>query len=141
MEVVAPAALQQRITPAALAAGAVAGCVLVAAVDPNEGGPYPLCPTRALLDVDCPACGTLRGVHALLHGRIGTALDHNLLLALAVPIGVLLWVRLVLAAIGRRPGPLRVPAWVPVAAFVVGGAFMLLRNLPVDSLDWLRSSA
>ena len=141
MEVIAPARMQQRVAPAAVAAGAVAGCALVALADPNDGGPYPLCPTRSLLGIDCPACGTLRGLHALLHGRIGTALDHNLLLLVAVPVGVMLWVRLIRAALGRVQAPLRVPAGAGIALVVVGVTFMVLRNLPGDTLAWLASSA
>ena len=43
-------------------------------MDPDKGGAYPLCPSKALFGVDCPACGGLRGTNALLHGRIGEAL-------------------------------------------------------------------
>jgi hypothetical protein len=133
--------LQHRMTPAALAVGAIAGCALVAAVDPNEPGRYPLCPTRSLLGIDCPACGTLRGMHALFGGRLSDALSHNLLLAVAVPVGVLVWVRLVLAALGRAPAQVRAPAWAMSALLVVAVAYGVARNLPVDSLAWLASTA
>lgn len=125
---------------ASLAVGALGTCAVLALADPGDSG-FPLCPTRALLGIDCPACGTLRGLHALFRGRPGQALDHNLLLLVAVPLGLLLWVGWVATAIGR-PGPdLRAPRWlVPVA---VGGAltFTVLRNLPGGALSWLGSGA
>jgi hypothetical protein len=139
METVQPVAARERLGPAALVVGALCGCALVAAVDPNEPGRYPACPTRALLGVDCPACGTLRGLHALLHGRVGDALGHNLLLAVAVPVALLVWIRLGLAALGRPLPQLTVPRWVVPAAAVVSATFALLRNLPVASLTWLGS--
>lgn len=60
--------------------------------DPNQTGSYGLCPLRALTGLDCPFCGGLRGTYALLHGDVGTALDHNLLLPLYL--GLLLMVAL-----------------------------------------------
>ena len=62
------------------------------AVDPNESGHYPLCPTRALLGIDCPGCGFLRGMHDLLHGDLAGATDHNALLLPLVPAAIVLWV-------------------------------------------------
>jgi hypothetical protein len=63
------------------------------AVDPNQPGHYPVCPTRALLGIDCPGCGLMRGTHDLLHGNVAGALDHNVLLAVLVPLAVVLWAR------------------------------------------------
>ena len=34
---------------------------------------YAPCLFYALTDLYCPGCGTLRGLHELLHGRIGIA--------------------------------------------------------------------
>ena len=56
-----------------------AGCVLVAAVglylvNPNTSH-VPLCPLHALTGFWCPLCGATRACYALLHGRLGTALD------------------------------------------------------------------
>jgi hypothetical protein len=141
VETVTRPAVQHRLTPAALAVGALAGCALLAAVDPNEPGRYPACPTRTLLGIDCPACGTLRGVHALLNGRLGTALSHNLLLAVAVPVGILVWIRLVMAAAGRPVPRLDPPRWAVAGLAVVAVTYAVLRNLPVGALEWLASGA
>lgn len=77
--------------PVGTATGVLAASAYVYAVDPNEPGHYPLCPTRWLLGVDCPACGMLRGTHDLLHGDVAGAADHNLLLFAVLPALVVLW--------------------------------------------------
>ena len=82
----------------------VAGWVLVAVVDPNEPGHYPLCPTQALLGVDCPGCGLTRATYALLHGDVPTALDHNLLVLPLWAAAVIAWaIWLGRAVRGRSP--------------------------------------
>lgn len=136
-----PSPGSERTGRASLAMGAVAGCALLALVDPAEGGVYPTCPTRAVLGIDCPACGTLRGLHALARGNVGAALDHNLLLVLAVPIGAIIWWRWVRAAIGRQTRPVALPRWAPAALIAVAAVFAIVRNLPISGLAWLDSAA
>lgn len=65
---------------------------LVWVLDPHEGG-YPPCPTAALLGIDCPACGGLRGTHLLLNGDIAGAADNNILLLVLLPILGLAYLR------------------------------------------------
>ncbi len=95
-------ALRDRLSPRArrlagpLSVGAlvVAATVYLGAVDPNEAGHYPLCPTKALTGLDCPGCGGLRAVHSLAHGDLVGALDHNALVVLLVlPVAVIAWAR------------------------------------------------
>lgn len=120
-------------------AGVAAATAYVGLVDPSRGGIYPLCPSRLLLGVDCPACGGLRGTHDLLHGHLGAALDHNLLLPgyLAVLGAVLaLWL---LPLVGRPALAPPVPRWAKIGAVAVVIAFTVARNLPVASLEFLAS--
>lgn len=70
---------------------ALIACSIVFAVDPNTGV-YPPCPSQLILGVDCPACGGLRATSSLLHGDIGSFLDHNVLLAIVFPVLVVTWV-------------------------------------------------
>jgi hypothetical protein len=84
---------RRLIPPVAALVGAFAALGYLAAVDPNQPGHYPLCPTRALFGVDCPGCGLMRGTHDLVTGNVGGALDHNVLLVVLVPLSVVLWVR------------------------------------------------
>lgn len=52
----------------------------VLAVEPGPGTTPP-CPSMKLLQLPCPACGTLRGLHALGHGEWERALALQPLLA------------------------------------------------------------
>ena len=66
-----PAQRRSRDTVGRLAglAAAVGAVAYVGLADPGSGvHPYPACPSRLLLGLDCPACGGLRGTHDLLHG-------------------------------------------------------------------------
>jgi hypothetical protein len=119
---------------------AVAGATAyVGLVDPSGRGVYPLCPSRLLFGVDCPACGGLRGTHDLLRGHVGQALDHNLLLPgfLAVlGVALALWL---LPLVGRPAGTLRLPRWATVGAVALVAAFTVARNLPLAPLEFLGS--
>jgi hypothetical protein len=120
-------------------AGLAAATGYVYALDPDKSGAYPRCPSRLLLGLDCPGCGGLRGTHALLHGHVAEALDHNLLLPFilaGIAIGVGGWL---LPLIGRPEIELHLPRWLfaPVAVVVV--AFTVARNLP--GFEYLASTA
>ena len=109
------------------------------AVDPNEPGHYPLCPTKALLGIDCPGCGCMRGLYALTHGDLAGAADHNLLLLIAVPFALVLWVRWLMRA-WRGVSPavsmraFRLRNRVMIIALVAILAFGVVRNF-VPYLD------
>ena len=80
--------------PLIVGGAALAVTAYVGLVDPNVPGHYPLCPTKALTGLDCPFCGGLRAIHALVHGDIASAVNHNALVALVVvPVLLVLWVR------------------------------------------------
>ncbi len=84
---------RRLVAPLVTLVGVLAGLGYLAAVDPNQPGHYPLCPTQALFGVDCPGCGIMRGTHDLITGNVAGALDHNVLLVVFVPLAVVLWVR------------------------------------------------
>jgi len=45
----------------------------------------PKCPFRFLTGWECPACGSQRALHALLHGRFAEALGCNPFLVISIP--------------------------------------------------------
>jgi hypothetical protein len=61
---------------------------LLAVFDPAETWWFPSCPLRALTGWLCPFCGSLRALHALIHGAWGTALTLNPLTTLGVLAGI-----------------------------------------------------
>lgn len=109
--------------------------------DPDKGGAYPLCPSRTLFGVDCPACGGLRGTNALLHGRITEALDHNVLLPVFLGFFALLLGMWLLPLVGRPERTFHPPRWLYVTAGVILVAYTVARNLPFTGLDYLASTA
>lgn len=131
---------RRLLPPVATLAGVLAATVYIRTVDPNQPGHYPACPTLALLGIDCPGCGGLRATHALANGDIAAALDHNLLLVLAVPVVAVLAVRWILRSWSGRPAPppsARSLRWQRLLMpIIVGGLliYTVLRNV-VPYLD------
>lgn len=116
--------------PLAVAAAAVAGCGVLLFVDPNQPGSLlPPCPLYALTGIQCPACGSTRMVHALLHGDLVGAWEFNaVMLLVGLPLLVWLWLRWFRAARNGRPTPpVSRKVGVPVVALAV--TWMLVRNL------------
>jgi hypothetical protein len=127
--------LRRLVAPAGVALTAVAGFAVIASVDPNEPGHYPVCPFLAVTGLYCPGCGTLRALHALTTGDLATGFARNPMTMLAVPFLLYVWA----AWVGREVrGTVRTtmaPAWWLWA--LAGGvvAFWVLRNMP--GFGWL----
>lgn len=68
----------------------LAAAVALYLYNPSETALYPKCPFFVLTGYKCPGCGTLRGLHALLHGRIIEAIHFNLFMVISIPILILL---------------------------------------------------
>jgi len=127
----APGARAPRmIAPVGVAVLVALGATLVFLVDPNQPGHYPLCPFKALTGLDCPGCGSMRGIHDLLHGDVVGALDHNVLLALAIPAAVVAWTAWVRRRWTDRPRVGQLPPRAVAALIVLIVAFWILRNVP-----------
>ncbi|MFV0316037.1 MAG: DUF2752 domain-containing protein [Microthrixaceae bacterium] len=125
--------------PITVGALATAGCVAVFAANPGDGG-VPLCWSRSVFGVDCPFCGGLRATNSLLRLDLGAALDHNVVLAIGLPIAALLWCW---SIVGRWRGaePLASPpTWLMVTAGVLLVAFGVLRNFGGPAwIRWMHS--
>jgi hypothetical protein len=124
-------------------AGAVVacGCAAIALVDPGDSGTS-VCWSKSLLGVDCPFCGGLRCVNALVRGDWLAAADHNVLLAVVLPLVALGWlVTLVRALQGRPIRRPRIPpaGLIGIALFLV--AFTVARNVGGPAwVEWLNSA-
>jgi uncharacterized protein DUF2752 len=72
-----PRALAAPLGVAAVAAG---GCAVIWLVNPMvPGGILPECPTKTLLGIDRPGCGSLRMIYSLLHFDVAAAARFNAL--------------------------------------------------------------
>lgn len=54
-------------------------------VNPSSTGHTLQCPWRLLTGTLCPACGSQRALHALVHGHIAEALSYNYFFILSIP--------------------------------------------------------
>ena len=125
--------LRRLAAPMATAVGIVVATGYIRLGDPNQPGHYPMCPTLALLGIDCPGCGGLRATHALAHGDIATAFDHNALFVVLVPVLVGLWALWTYRAWtgitpARTPARDRVSRAAPIVVLVVAMTFAVVRN-------------
>lgn len=117
---------------AALSAALVVS--VVALVDPNEPGRYPTCPFLAVTGRFCPGCGSLRALHALTNGDLGTALGLNVLTVLAVVPLLVMWVSWVRRSWTGASRSTVAPAPLIWALLVVVCVFTVLRNLPIGAV-------
>lgn len=122
-----------------MAAAVGAACVAVWISDPTTpGGPLPSCPTKLLLGIDCPGCGSLRMLYSLLHGDLGAAVGFNALGLVAL---VLLVWSYGAWSYGRLRGRM-VPSWqhhrwAPPVTLALVSVWFLLRNLPFEPFSAL----
>ena len=132
--------------PATVAVAGCAGCALVLWGDPTTpGGPLPVCPTKALLGITCPGCGSMRMLYSLLHGDLGAAVHFNAVALVALPLLVGAWAAWALAR--WRGTPMRSwqhvrwglwPSRAPLVAGIVLALWLVVRNIPVEPFTWLR---
>ena len=126
--------------PVAVAVAALASCAAVALSDP-ETSILPGCMFRAVTGLDCPLCGATRGVRQLLRGNPRAALDYNLLLIVIVPAALLGYLNWAGARLGLWQPTWAVGRGLSRVITVTLVLFAVVRNLPIPSLQWLRSTS
>ena len=73
------------VRPLLVAASTTLVCAAIWVGDPTTPhGPLPVCPTKALLGIDCPGCGSMRMLYSLMHGNLLAAARFNALGVVAV---------------------------------------------------------
>lgn len=118
--------------PLLVAAASTLVCAAIWAGDPTTpNGPLPVCPTKALLGIDCPGCGSMRMLYSLMHGEPLAAVRFNALGLLAL--ALLVWAYLAWAygrVAGRRIRSWQHHRWSAVVTLSLVLAWFVLRNLP-----------
>ncbi|NET65307.1 MAG: DUF2752 domain-containing protein [Moorea sp. SIO1G6] len=107
--------------------------------DPSIPGQlYPPSPFRTLTGLYCPGCGTLRGLHQLLHGNVWAAFGLNPLMVLSLPYLIYSYICYSLPAFtGRKVSPIFIkPAWIWLMLKIIL-AYWILRNIPFPPFSWL----
>lgn len=127
-----PSALLSLRAPLAVAAATTLACAAIWVGDPTTPhGPLPVCPTKALLGIDCPGCGSMRMLYSLMHGDLPAALRFNALGLVAVALLVWAygaWTYGRLAA--RRIGSWQRQRWSAVVTLALVSAWFVVRNIP-----------
>jgi Protein of unknown function (DUF2752) len=129
-------------TPLLAGVAAACGCVAIAVVDPTDSG-VPICWSQAVFGVDCPLCGGLRATNSLMRGDLLAAADHNVFVAVGLPLVAVVWIAWVAAQLLGRPFRLpRVPRPVIAVLAVAVVTFTVARNYTSPGwIDWLGSSS
>ena len=65
---------------------AIFGAYLIFVFNPETTSFYPRCPFYVLTGLQCPGCGTSRGLHALLHLRLAEAWRYNPMMMASIPL-------------------------------------------------------
>jgi len=118
--------------PLVVAATAMLACAAVWVGDPTTpNGPLPVCPTKALLGIDCPGCGSLRMLYSLMHGNLAAAVRFNALGLVAV--GLLVWAYAAWTygrVVGRRITSWQHHRWSAVVTLALVMTWFVVRNIP-----------
>ena len=122
--------------PLAVAAMAAGGCAVIWLANPTvPGGMLPMCPTKLLLGIDCPGCGSFRMIYSLLHLDVAAAARFNALGLIAVVL--LLWAYAAWTYGGLASRQVRSWQhfrWSAPVALVLTLAWFVLRNLEFGPL-------
>jgi hypothetical protein len=93
---------------------------------------YPRCPIHEFLHLECPGCGTIRALAALLHGRLAEAFRFNALIVSLLPVAGAYAIRCYIRFLQRRPLLwLQMPPAATYLAFAATILFTVMRNLPL----------
>ncbi|MDN5821500.1 MAG: DUF2752 domain-containing protein [Brachybacterium sp.] len=124
---------RQMLLPLVIVASGLTLAVLVQLVFDPFRTHIPLCVLNHLTGLECPGCGAIRSVHALLDGQLLLALRNNALVTMAIPLtGIGLGVWAVRRARGMRTN-LMPPNTVLLALVGIAVLYAVLRNL---SMFW-----
>ena len=132
-----PVRLGGPLLVGALAAGA---CAVVWIGDPTTpGGFLPVCPTKALLGIDCPGCGTLRMIYSLLHFDFISAVRFNALAVVALAFLIVAFAVWTYGSIvGRKISGWQHHRWAATVTMVLVTLWFVVRNLPFAPFTALR---
>ncbi|HMP83526.1 MAG TPA: DUF2752 domain-containing protein, partial [Verrucomicrobiota bacterium] len=109
--------------------------------DPAAGGLYQACWFHRWTGLDCPGCGGLRALHALLHGRILDAWGSNPLVVALLPAAAWYgWQRWRNRHPTATPDSVRRETWMIWSGLVALVVFGVMRKLPFECFQWMASS-
>lgn len=105
---------------------------------PSSYSFIPRCPFYSATGLYCPGCGSLRATHYLLHGDWTASLRNHPLLIPLLCFFLFLYGKRLLEFRCRKSMAFRSELPFCLIVLAVFFAFFVLRNVPVDSLEWSR---
>jgi hypothetical protein len=128
---------RRLVLPAAVAGTLVTATVALHLRDPHVQGTWGICPTKAVLGIECPGCGGLRAVNDLTNLQLLDAASSNLLFVVSIPLLAYVFARWSMGRWRGRPWDPseRAMNWSGLTIVVVLTVFTVLRNVPVGA--WL----
>ena len=129
----------RQLKVALLSAVILIGAIILYFFNPaTPAGLYPPSPFHALTGLYCPGCGTLRGLHQLLHGHLWAAFGLNPLMVLSLPYLLYSYVCYSLPAFTRRKVKqvFIKPTWIWWTLRIIL-SYWILRNIPFAPFSWL----
>lgn len=140
MTVAGGRSLPPVVGPLSVAAGSIVALALIDWADPTTpGGVIPVCPTKALLGIDCPGCGSMRMLYSLVHLDVPSALSYNAIGVLALVLLAWTYVGWTWGTLRRRPvRSWQHATWAPRLVLAVTVVWFVVRNVPVEPFTALR---
>jgi hypothetical protein len=128
---------RRMLLPAAVIGALATATVALHLRDPHVQGTWGVCPTKAVLGIECPGCGGLRAVNDLTNLQVVDALSSNLLFVAAIPLLAYVFARWTAGRWRGRPWDPseRAMNWSGLVLVAVLAVFTVLRNVPAGS--WL----
>jgi hypothetical protein len=114
-----------------VAAASTLVCAATWVGDPTTpGGPLPVCPTKALLGIDCPGCGSARMLYSLIHGHVMAAARFNALGLVALVLLVWTYVTWTYGRLtGRRIRGWQHQRWSAMVVLALVTVWFVVRNI------------
>jgi hypothetical protein len=121
---------------------AALGVILLRVFDPATAGIFPPCPLHYLTGWYCPGCGSLRAMHALLHGNLQQAWAMNPLTIMLLPFVAYGLASELLGVVRGRglPQPVLPASYIRALCGVIV-LFGIVRNLPLYPFSLLAPGA
>jgi hypothetical protein len=119
-----------RVQAAAATAAIIMLGVLIQICPPARYTFYPWCPVHALSGLQCPGCGGMRAVAALLAGGWGEAARQNALIVVLAPFALVFAAMQAYSAVRwNRWHNLRVSPLAITGLLAMAGLFAVVRNI------------
>lgn len=133
-----PLVPNKRIGWVIITAIIVAGSIILYSSNPATTNVFPSSPFRELTGLFCPGCGTLRGLHQLLHGNLEAAFGFNPFMVLCLPFMFYSYISYTMEVIlGRQLyKPFIHPKLISCLLYSII-AYWFLRNIPVEPFSLL----